>query len=94
MGTNLKAITNIQRQTDVLSDGHQEIVDQAVSATLAIMVMDSLHQELKERGSDATFIAQAQATLTKLKTQLEAQGARALRVRDEIDHIQNTLKTD
>ena len=93
---NLKAITNIQRQTGVLSDGHQEVVDQAVAATAAIARLDNQMQKAEERGSTlglGMHTARALTQLDMLQEQLKAQVARAWRVRDEIEQVKVNLKT-
>ena len=93
---NTKAITNIQRQTGVLSDGHQEVVDHAVEATAAIARMDDRIQKAKEIGSTigvSVFADRAQKELETLQKQLKAQAARAWRVCDEIEQVKVNLKT-
>ena len=94
---NTKAITNIQRQMDILSDGHREVVDQAVSATEAIAAMDNRVEKSKENGHwDPGKMCSSQVSdqLNTLKDQLRAQAARALRVYSEIEQIQAGLKIE
>ena len=94
---NLKAITNIQRQVDILSDGHQEVVDQAVLATAAIIAMDDCMKRSKDAGWPVTvgirlYTHRIEQQLDKLQDQLRAQSLRALRVCDEIEQIKTNLK--
>ena len=92
---NTKAITNIQRQADILSDGHQEVVDQAVSATEAIAAMDDRIQKSKEAGNwmgGKVCSSLVSTQLDELQEQLRAQAARALRACAEIEQIQASLK--
>lgn len=92
---NTKAITNIQRQLDILSDGHQEVVDQAVSATAAISAMDDLTEKTaQERRATRRniFLRPACQQLNKLQEQLIAQARRALRVYDEVEQIKTNLR--
>ena len=94
MGLNTKAITGIQRQTDILSDGHQEVVDQAVSATEAIIALDDRMEKSKESGSGAgisMLTTQVHSRLETLQDQLQAQADRALRVRAEIERIKISM---
>ena len=94
---NTKAITNIQRQMDILSDGHQEVVDQAVSATGAIVAMDDRVEQSKESGNwspGKMCSSRVSTQLNTLKDQLRAQAARALRACAEIEQIQLTLKIE
>lgn len=87
---NTKAITNIQRQAGVLSDGHQEVVDQAVATTAAIIALDARQR----RGSGAgvrIYAHQVSQHLDCLQEQLKAQAARALRVCDEVEQIKRNL---
>ena len=94
---NTKAITNIQRQADILSDGHQEVVDQAVKATEAVAAMDDRIQKSKgaenwARGKVCSNHVSTQ--LNGLKDQLRAQAARARRVCDEVEQIQQSLRIE
>jgi hypothetical protein len=91
---NLKAIVNIQRQIDTFSDGHQDTVDQAVLATNAIGSMDDCMEKSKESGKSTGLpfrTRRANDQLDALESQLMAQAARALRVRDEIEQIKKNL---
>ena len=95
MGLNTKAITYIQRQMDILSDGHQEVVDQAVSATGAIVAMDDRVEKSKENGKwfpGKMCSSLVSDQLNTLKDQLRAQSLRALRVCDEVEQIKLNLK--
>ncbi len=96
MGMNLKAIMNVQRQMDILSDGHQDVVDQAVSATLAITTMDDQMEKAKGTGRPAigltAYNQRTQRQLEMLQEQLWAQATRALRIREEIEQIKKNLK--
>jgi len=93
---NLKAITNIQRQTDILSDGHQEVAHQAMLATSAIITLDNHIEKSKEAERPASglgvYTSRVQRHLNKLQDQLRAQSLRALRVCDEVEQIKNNLK--
>jgi trans-aconitate methyltransferase len=95
MEMNTKAITNIQRQADILSDGHQEVVDQAVTATAAIAHLDERMEEIAQGGSSAglrILPRHARQQLGILQDQLRAQGARAVRVCDEIEQVKKNLQ--
>jgi molecular chaperone GrpE (heat shock protein) len=98
MGLNLKAITNIQRQADILSDGHQDVVDQAVVATVAVTVIDDCMTRAKEARRPpvglSTYARQACQQLDMLKEQLQAQAERAHRVYAEIEQIKKNLIID
>ena len=94
---NTKAITNIQRQADVLSDSHQEIVDQAVLATAAIINIDDCIEKWKEHAATSglsVHVSRAQRQLNVMEELLEAQATRALRVRSEIKQIKRNLKVE
>jgi len=89
---NTKAITNIQRQASVLSDGHQEVVDQAVAATAAIIALDDRLEESRQGAGISLHTCRAQTQMDKLQAQLRAQSLRALRVYDEVEQIKKNLK--
>lgn len=93
MGMNTKAITNIQRQAVVLSDGHQAVVDQAVEATEAIIRLDERLAGRPRVGVNMSARA-VNTHLDGLKGLLRDQAARALRVCAEIEQIQSTLKVE
>jgi hypothetical protein len=95
MGLNLKAITNIQRQSDILSDGHQEVVDQAVKATEVIGAMDDRVEKSKESGKWSQGRMCSNLVNTQLKALedlLMAQAARAVRVCEEIAQVKKNLR--
>ena len=92
---NTKSITNIQRQLDILSDGHQQVVDQAVETTAAIIALDARLDKSKESSlvvSVSMFTSRLQNQLDRLQEQLVAQSERASRVHDEIVQIRKALK--
>jgi glycerol-3-phosphate cytidylyltransferase-like family protein len=95
MGMNTKAITDIQRQSDILSDGHQMAIDQAVTATAAIIVMDERMEEIAQGASSVglrILPRHARQQLSILQDQLRAQSLRALRVCDEVEQIKKNLQ--
>lgn len=95
MGMNTKAITNIQRQTGVLSDGHQEVVDQAVAATATIARWDDQMETVKGAGRSvgvSVYTHQVQCQLDRLQEQLMAQASRAIRVHNEIEQVKKNLR--
>jgi hypothetical protein len=91
---NDKAVTNVKRQIDTLSDGHQDVVDQAVVATGAIISLDERMKKAQEasRPLGAFPINHVKTQMDALCNQLEAQALRARRVRAEIKQIQRNLK--
>ena len=89
---NTKAVTNIQRQIDILSDGHQVVVDQAVVVTAAIIAMDDHLDKLGLGALISVCTPRVQRQLDKLQNQLRGQAARALRVCDEVEQIKISMK--
>jgi len=88
---NDKAVLNIQRQVDTLSDGHRAVVDQAVKATGMIVRMDD---RLESKGGAGMLSRLSGKGLEELRYLLLAQAARALRVCAEVEEIQRTLKVN
>ena len=86
---NTKAITNIQRQSDILSDGHQAVVDQAVVTTGAIIALDARQED---GGGVSMYTRLVHQHLDALKEQLKAQAARTYRVCAEIDQVKKNLQ--
>jgi hypothetical protein len=91
MGLNSKAVTNVKRQLDTLSDGHQDIVVQAVKATTAIIKLD---ERLESKCNTRMHGRLATQDLDELLNLLSAQATRALRVCSEIKQIKRTLRVD
>ena len=97
MGLNLKASETVRRLVDILSEGHRDVTDQAATATGTLdSVRDCMvrAEELSSPVGLSIISRHARRELDILQLQLEAQSARALRMRDEIRHIERALKID
>lgn len=89
---NIKVITDIQRQLDVLSDGHQNVVDQAVRATGAISNLDDRIEKYGSNSGVGLYTRQVAEQLGLLDDQFAIQEARIKRVRAEIAESRKNLK--